>query len=326
MKETFNLTYLGLSPLGTSPSGKGMGVKMKKERAGRRLLTVVTGIIIAMEVLTGATIKAQAAGEPVVTQLEVAVASDNSGIVARCSYQNYTDQSGCKMKLYLYKIAADGEFIESQKELTYADEGSESTEPKWVNEGVYRASVTIDDGMEMKQINSENHYRVSQIDGNYIVAIENEQKENISDFSEMGNSSSCSHVYEYFPVQQATPVRDAVQAYQCTKCGMVIDYVDVPNSAYTAFLEETADTIQNARQKAVTICTDRWMSFDKRVFEAIKNRPDVAVEINYQYQGEMQVLIIPAGTDVELLMDENGFGGFRYMNEKLPENTSDLIL
>ena len=62
------------------------------------------------------------------------------------------------------------------------------------------------------------------------------------------------------------------------------------------------------------------------MFEAIKNRPDVAVEINYQYQGEMQVLIIPAGTDVELLMDENGFGGFRYMNEKLPENTSDLIL
>ncbi len=28
MKETFNLTYLGLFPLGRSPSGKGMGIKM----------------------------------------------------------------------------------------------------------------------------------------------------------------------------------------------------------------------------------------------------------------------------------------------------------
>ena len=31
MKETFNLTYLGLFPLGRSPSGKGMGIKMKKK-------------------------------------------------------------------------------------------------------------------------------------------------------------------------------------------------------------------------------------------------------------------------------------------------------
>lgn len=29
LKETFNLTYLGLFPLGKSPSGKGMGIKMK---------------------------------------------------------------------------------------------------------------------------------------------------------------------------------------------------------------------------------------------------------------------------------------------------------
>ncbi len=30
MKETFNLTYLGLFPLGRSPSGKGMGIKMEE--------------------------------------------------------------------------------------------------------------------------------------------------------------------------------------------------------------------------------------------------------------------------------------------------------
>ncbi len=32
LKETFNLTYLGLFPLGRSPSGKGMGIKMNKTR------------------------------------------------------------------------------------------------------------------------------------------------------------------------------------------------------------------------------------------------------------------------------------------------------
>ncbi len=32
MKETFNLTYLGLFPLGRSPSGKGMGIKMKYDK------------------------------------------------------------------------------------------------------------------------------------------------------------------------------------------------------------------------------------------------------------------------------------------------------
>lgn len=30
MKETFNPTYLSLFPLGKGPSGKGMGIKMKK--------------------------------------------------------------------------------------------------------------------------------------------------------------------------------------------------------------------------------------------------------------------------------------------------------
>lgn len=34
MKETFNLTYLGLFPLGKSPSGKGMGIKMKLNKQG----------------------------------------------------------------------------------------------------------------------------------------------------------------------------------------------------------------------------------------------------------------------------------------------------
>ena len=45
MKETFNLTYLGLFPLGRSPSGKDMGIKMKK--------FLLTGIICLCGTLFG---------------------------------------------------------------------------------------------------------------------------------------------------------------------------------------------------------------------------------------------------------------------------------
>ena len=58
-------------------------------------------------------------------------------------------------------------------------------------------------------------------------------------------------------------------------------------------------------------------SFDRTVFEAIKSRPDVAVTVNYSYEGQKYVLQIPAGVNVDTLMDENGFGGFRYIDKVL---------
>lgn len=43
----------------------------------------------------------------------------------------------------------------------------------------------------------------------------------------------------------------------------------------------------------------------------------MTVTVNYMYEGNSYVLTIPAGTDVDLLMDENGFGGFRYIEKVL---------
>ena len=88
-------------------------------------------------------------------------------------------------------------------------------------------------------------------------------------------------------------------------------------SAYAAFLKETADAILNAKQSEVVINTKLWTSFNKTVFEAMKSRPDVAVTVNYTFEGNPYVLTIPAGTNVDLLMDENGFGGFRYIENVL---------
>ena len=95
--------------------------------------------------------------------------------------------------------------------------------------------------------------------------------------------------------------------------------VQTPSSTqeYAAFLNKTADTILHTKEKEVVINTKVWVSFNRTVFEAIKSRPDVAVTVNYIYKGKPYTLRIPAGTDVTKLMDENGFGGFRYIEKVL---------
>lgn len=129
--------------------------------------------------------------------------------------------------------------------------------------------------------------------------------------------SGCSHVEETVWVSEATATSNAMAVYRCVKCGATLGYGEVVNSAYITFLEETADAILNAEQESVVIDTRIWVSFNRSVFEAIRNRPDVAVTVNYYYEGQPYVLQIPAGTDVDLLMDENGFGGFRYIEKVL---------
>lgn len=129
--------------------------------------------------------------------------------------------------------------------------------------------------------------------------------------------AACNHVWEKVSVNDATATSDAVSAEQCVKCGAVNKYEMIPNSAYVAFLDETAKTIANAKQEEIVINTRIWTSFNRTVFDAIQSRPDVAVTVNYFYKGEEYTLRIPAGIDVGLLIDENGYGGFRYIDQVL---------
>ena len=294
---------------------------MRKAGSGRRLLAEAIGIGIMAVIVKAAALNVQAAEMLEITSLAVAASEDGTGVIAKCSYQNYTDQSGCEVRLYLYKIEDGAESVESQKTLAYAERGSDSTQPRQVEEGVYRASVTIDNGTEIRQVNSSNYYRVSQIEGNYVVTEEADRNELIQEELENENQketgSSCSHVCEYILIEEATPVKDALQAYQCIRCGVVLEYADVPNSAYAAFLSEVVNLIQNTQQEEVIISTDRWMSFNRDVFEAMKIRPEMSVKVNYRYLGGEYLLVIPAGIEVECLMDENGYGGFRYIEEIL---------
>lgn len=299
---------------------------MGKIKSGRQLLVVIMGIAIWLTGVSSpkAVLKAWAAELPNVTGLEVAAAEDGMGVIARCSYQNYTDQSGCEMKLYLYRIEDAGEIIEAEKILPYADQRNASTDSIQVPEGLYKASVSIDDGVDIKQINSQNYYRVKQNSGNYEV-IENSESESVvqaNDYLDWEINLSCSHECEYVLEQEATPMRDAIQAYQCIRCGVVLEYIEVPNSAYAEFLKESVSLIQNAQPGEVFISTDRWISFNRNVLETIRSRPDVTVMVRYRYLGEEHLLLIPAGTNISSLVNESEFCGFRRIEEFVSLMTS----
>ena len=128
----------------------------------------------------------------------------------------------------------------------------------------------------------------------------------------------CDHVGESKVISQGTATSDALAAVQCVKCGAVLSYETVSNSAYATFLKETANAILNAQQNGEAVVnTKTWTSFNKAVFEAMKSRPDVKVTVNYVYKGNPYVLNIPANANVDSFMDENGFGGFRYIEHVL---------
>ena len=128
--------------------------------------------------------------------------------------------------------------------------------------------------------------------------------------------ASCSHsTVHYRIVNRANPNQDAVLAGECDNCGEVLSYSFVPNSAYAAFLEEAAGAIQNAQTGEVVIETERWISFNQSVFDAMAMRPEVSVTVRYRYGGSRYEVTIPAGAEVSGLADENGFCGFRHLDQ-----------
>lgn len=287
---------------------------MTKRNWKRNLMVVMIAGLLLVAAELGIAMQVQAAASPTITNLVVVETDDENGVVAQCNYQNYTDHSGCEMRLYLYKMENDTTVLQTQKRLSFSDSGEERTDPMQIEEGIYLAAVTMDYGTNIRQYNSTNYYKVRKMNGKYSVTVETAHTE--AEGQKDGNTP-CNHHMDYFLVKEATPTSDGILAYQCSLCGEVFNYVEVSNSAYAAFLKEAAALILNTGNCEVNISTDRWMSFDKNVFEAIKCRPDVTVIVDYQYRGERYQVTIPAGTDVDKLMDENGFCGFRYMEENL---------
>lgn len=297
-------------------------MKTMKTKMAKKILTVLAGFIMIMTEIAGdeVSLQVQAADAPVVSELKVASSDDGTGVVAQCSYQNYNDQSGCELTLYLYRAEENGaNTIVAYQTLPYAVSEIGSIDAGAVGEGTYFASVVMDYSGTINPINSQ-YYKVKLADGGYIVTPEKndmsaDHKNNSGNEKEQKSGKpDCIHVWEYNIIEQATAEKDSVMAYQCAKCGQVIEYLEVPNSAYCVFLSEAAETIRSAQTDQVIIDTQRWISFDQKVLDAIADRRDVTIVVNYKYQGKKYSVTIPGGADVSGLADENGFCGFRYLD------------
>lgn len=125
---------------------------------------------------------------------------------------------------------------------------------------------------------------------------------------------SCPHVGEEVMISEATPETDALGAEKCTLCGEILEYYPVPGTACASFQQSTADAIRHAKADKVIVDTELWTCLDKRITDALSERRDVSLTINYKYQGTKYTVTIPAGTDASEMLDENGYCGFRYLD------------
>ena len=303
-----------------------------KKHAGKRMLAAGgLGISLSLalgpvpcEALAGLSASVVYAAQPVSVS-ELAIQAVRGGISAECTFTGFDSGSGYTMQLYLEKMNDDG----STSAITYRDlsptadgSGSEQTTPREVETGVYRAVLLMQttSGGDNPIARFENSplYDVVRNGENYEVTLHPDGGGGESGENGGSEENSCSHQYslQYDISREATPDADALLAGKCVNCGEILSYEEIPNSAYVAFLQESADAIRNAAlEEQVTICTDRWISFDGRVAKALADRPDVSVKLAYRYKGEAYALEIPAGEDWISLLDENGFCGFRYLDQ-----------
>lgn len=124
--------------------------------------------------------------------------------------------------------------------------------------------------------------------------------------------SACNHSYTWNIVRDATDTSDGEMVYCCEHCGNVSEKVKI--SAYAKFLKGVTDSISKAAPgEVVEIKTDIWMSISKAVATAMQQNPTVAVSIEFAYSGHVFKLTIPAGYDLMIKMNEEGYAGFLYL-------------
>lgn len=122
------------------------------------------------------------------------------------------------------------------------------------------------------------------------------------------------HRFEDVILQEATALQDGQVGRQCVICGAIESGSTAWVSAYAVFMKDTVTAIEKASGAELTINTDRWVSFDKSVFDALAKKPGLALTVNYVYNHKQYTVTIPAGTDVSGLCNEDGFCGFRYLD------------
>lgn len=271
---------------------------------------------------------------PAVSGLSIFASGD--GISAGCEFSGYGAGSDYVVQLYLHEIMADGSKSEmSCKDIAPTDSGTGSgqTDTQQVESGVYMATAVVN-----KRAGSDPAffgyresalYDVVKSGDSYVVTERGpastepnpggagrDPEAAPGEGACAGEFAGCRHGYlVYEPVQAADPEQDALLAGECGECGAVLSYSYVPNSAYAAFLQEAARAVREAEEAEVFITTRRWVSFNQAVLDAMAERPEVSVTVNYRYEGRPYTVTVPAGAEVSGLADENGFCGFRYLDQ-----------
>lgn len=128
------------------------------------------------------------------------------------------------------------------------------------------------------------------------------------------SSSPCHHNYEWEIYKEATATTDGIMRYRCKYCGSV-EY-EVPTAAYYVFNKETQDSIKNAAlNETVTISTPVFISIHEMVKDALVERPDVTLVLDYKNNGKIYEMTIPAGSGntLDTLFGDNQYAGFLYL-------------
>lgn len=263
--------------------------------------------------------------------MDLSVIPWGSGVSAKCEFEGYEPDAGYSMELYLNRVQEDGAVAEIALKGIFVPGGGagmEITEEKQVEPGVYKATLVLDrtDGGMPAVDNFRNSplYDVIRNGDSYMVLPHQEPdhrpetglQEPAGEERDDSGQCSCSHsTVSYRVVEKANPEKDAVQVGECDNCGEVLSYSFVPNSAYAAFLEAVIQTIQDTQSGEAVIETERWISFNRTVLEEIAGKPQTALTIRYRYDGKRYEVTIPPGAEVNELADENGFCGFRYLDQ-----------
>ena len=157
----------------------------------------------------------------------------------------------------------------------------------------------------------DGNWKISNIDG-WDLYLELVQSSSAEVQKETTSSYICEHDMGYEIYLEPTEEVDGLWAYQCGKCEHIDHFL--PISGMGAFFKRAITTINGAAENgAVTVATDKWMSFNKNVYDALAARPDVTLTVNYKYKGTFYSVTIPAGTDMTPYLTEDGYCGFLYL-------------
>lgn len=85
--------------------------------------------------------------------------------------------------------------------------------------------------------------------------------------------------------------------------------------SFVSFLNTFADIVRKSpHQNLLLDCSNQpWFSLNRKTLEALGSRNNKSLTVTFRYMGKMYTFTIPAGYDLGLLKDSNGWYGFMYL-------------